>query len=115
MRLTHPDIYRTSSEKTLAIAQSTLINHAFGILKDPIKRAETLLTLLDIDTTTTSLPLHVIEDIIVVQEKNDKKSAQKMFDDAKTSFAKAIQNKHVETLKDNFLIMKYLARFLQLT
>lgn len=113
MRTAHPDQYPTKPEKEYAIMKSIAINQAFEKLKDPIKRAETILELAHINIIDAQIQKDLLEEILYIQEMNDFNTAQKEFDTAKVSFAKAFKDRNSQALKKNFLIMKYLARFLQ--
>lgn len=55
-RVIHPDRYATASdhERRLSLQRATLVNEAFDVLKDPLKRAVYLLSLLGFETPSSS-------------------------------------------------------------
>jgi curved DNA-binding protein CbpA len=113
MKQMHPDRYSTKPEQDFAIMRSVEINEAFEILKDPIKRAISLLKLQSIDPDHLSMSLEGLSICLEFQENEDYEGAKVMFGEAQNSFAKAWDELDKEALIENFLVMKYLARFLK--
>jgi len=109
----HPDKYNTKAEQDIAIIRSVEINQAYAILKDPIKRAASLLALKYVDTDQLQMSLERLSHCLEIQENNDIAAAQNMFNMAQENFGKAWNASNLDSLKENFLVMKYLERFLR--
>lgn len=113
MRQMHPDLYHTKPEQDFAIMQSVEINQAFDILKDPIKRAASLLAIKSIDPDSLTMSFDKLAMCLELQENQAFDEAKSIFEAAQNAFGEAWGSGDLAALKENFLLMKYLARFLQ--
>ena len=113
MKKLHPDQFLTQPEKDRAMILSAQVNDAYGILKDSLKRAEALLNILDIAIDSVSLDFESLENLMMLQEENDKQKIQEASEQAQAEFIVASQSQNKNMMQKSFLVMKYLRRSLE--
>eukprot|EP00471_Norrisiella_sphaerica_P000362 CAMPEP_0184487750 /NCGR_PEP_ID=MMETSP0113_2-20130426/10312_1 /TAXON_ID=91329 /ORGANISM="Norrisiella sphaerica, Strain BC52" /LENGTH=146 /DNA_ID=CAMNT_0026870147 /DNA_START=351 /DNA_END=791 /DNA_ORIENTATION=- len=94
----HPDQYATKpqSEQAIAAAESSSINAAYDVLKDPLRRARYLLDTSNEDEEGTVTDPELLMKVMEYQERIDGSSNQKELteirDEIESRYEKAIQD-----------------------
>ncbi len=126
----HPDVYlmKPERERVLALQMATDINAAYETLKDPLQRAEYLLTLKGVDLTDSrkavrpdeALLMRVMEERAELMEAEDvgtisllEKDMQKDMGACIAALSKAFDEHDDKAVVQQVMRLKYIKKFLE--
>lgn len=95
-------------------AEKALINKAYKELKDPIKRAKSLIKAMQIKTNNDNLPKEMMQLFIALKQKeNATQEAQKLQADIKDNILKSCKEEFWAEAAENIEKYSYISRMLE--